>query len=80
MYPQAMVDKARALSAEGLYDREVAQMTGVPLSTVRSGVLVNVALPVPMGDKSGIARAVTACRSMNPRMRISSVSTLVMVA
>lgn len=35
MYPQAIVDEARALSARGLYDREVAQLTGVPLSTVR---------------------------------------------
>jgi hypothetical protein len=30
-----MVDRARALSAQGLYDREVAQIVGVPLSTVR---------------------------------------------
>jgi hypothetical protein len=35
MYSQALVDKARTLSAQGLYDREVAQLTGVPLSTVR---------------------------------------------
>jgi hypothetical protein len=35
MHPQATVDKARALSAQGLYDREVAQITGVPLATVR---------------------------------------------
>lgn len=35
MYPQATVDKARALSARGLFDREVARLTGVPLSTVR---------------------------------------------
>jgi hypothetical protein len=35
MYPQATVDRARSLSKQGLYDREVAQLTGVPLSTVR---------------------------------------------
>lgn len=35
MYPQAIVDTARTLSAQGLYDREVAQITGVPLPTVR---------------------------------------------
>jgi hypothetical protein len=36
MHPQATVDRARALSTQGLYDREVAQMTGVPLRTVRN--------------------------------------------
>jgi hypothetical protein len=35
MYPQATVDRVRALSKQGLYDREVAQITGVPLWTVR---------------------------------------------
>jgi hypothetical protein len=35
MHPQATVDRARALSAQGLYDREVAERTGVPLKTVR---------------------------------------------
>jgi hypothetical protein len=35
MHPRATVDRARALSAQGLYDREVAQMTGIPLGTVR---------------------------------------------
>jgi hypothetical protein len=35
MYPQATVDAALALSEHGLYDREVSQSTGVPLSTVR---------------------------------------------
>ena len=35
MYPQATVDRALALSRQGLIDREVAQITGVPLSTVR---------------------------------------------
>jgi hypothetical protein len=36
MHPRATVDRARALSAQGLYDREVAQLTGVPLRTVRN--------------------------------------------
>jgi hypothetical protein len=35
MHPQATVDKAITLSRQGLYDRQVAQITGVPLSTVR---------------------------------------------
>jgi hypothetical protein len=35
MYPQATVDAALTLSKQGLYDREVSQITGVPLSTVR---------------------------------------------
>jgi len=35
MYPQATVDKALALSRQGLNDREVAQITGVPLATIR---------------------------------------------
>jgi len=35
MYPQATVDAALTLSEQGLYDREVSQITGVPLSTVR---------------------------------------------
>jgi hypothetical protein len=35
MHPQATVDRARSLSSLGLYDREVAQITGVPLRTVR---------------------------------------------
>jgi hypothetical protein len=36
MHPQATVDRARGLSKQGLYDREVAQITGVPLQTVRN--------------------------------------------
>ena len=36
MHPQATVDRARSLSAQGLYDHEVAQITGVPLRTVRN--------------------------------------------
>jgi hypothetical protein len=36
MHPRETVDKARALSARGLYDREVAELTGVPLRTVRN--------------------------------------------
>ena len=36
MHPQATVDRARALSAEGLCDREVAQITGISLRTVRN--------------------------------------------
>src|SRR6185437_11859718 len=36
MRPQTTVDRARALSKQGLHDREVAQLTGVPLRTVRN--------------------------------------------
>jgi hypothetical protein len=36
MHPQATVDQARTLSAQGLFDREVASITGVPLRTVRN--------------------------------------------
>jgi hypothetical protein len=35
MYLQATVDAALTLSEQGLYDREVSQITGVPMSTVR---------------------------------------------
>ena len=35
MHPQATVDRARALSSQGLSDREVGRITGVPLRTVR---------------------------------------------
>jgi hypothetical protein len=35
MHPQETVDRARTLSAKGLFDREVAQITGIPLGTVR---------------------------------------------
>ncbi len=35
MHPQATVDRARRLSQQGLIDREVSQITGVPLRTVR---------------------------------------------
>jgi hypothetical protein len=35
MYPQRTVDRARRLSGQGLCDREVAQLVGVPLGTVR---------------------------------------------
>ena len=35
MHPQATVDRARALSRQGLIDREVARITGVPLSTIQ---------------------------------------------
>jgi hypothetical protein len=35
MHPQETVDRARALSAKGLYDHEVAQITGIPLRTIR---------------------------------------------
>jgi hypothetical protein len=35
VHSQAIVDRARALSNQGLYDREVAEITGVPLRTVR---------------------------------------------
>ncbi len=31
MHPQAMVDRARQLSQQGLIDREVALIIGVPL-------------------------------------------------
>lgn len=36
MHPQATVDRTRALSAEGLCDREVAEITGISLRTVRN--------------------------------------------
>lgn len=36
MHPQPTVDRARALSKQGLHDREVARLTGVPLRTVRN--------------------------------------------
>ncbi len=35
MYPQATVDRARYLSAQGLIDREVAQLTGVSIGAVQ---------------------------------------------
>ncbi len=35
MHPQATVDRARQLSQQGLFDREVAQIVGVPLSAVQ---------------------------------------------
>jgi len=35
MHPQITVDLARLLSKQGLIDREVAQITGVPISAVR---------------------------------------------
>ena len=35
MHPQTTVDLARLLSQQGLIDREVAQITGVPISAVR---------------------------------------------
>lgn len=35
MHPQETVDRARGLSAKGRYEREVAQLTGVPRRTVR---------------------------------------------
>jgi hypothetical protein len=35
MHPQATVDRARRLSQQGFIDREVSQITGVPLRTVR---------------------------------------------
>jgi hypothetical protein len=35
MHPQATVDRARALSLQGLSDREVGRITGIPLGTVR---------------------------------------------
>lgn len=35
MHPQATVDRARRLSQQGLIDREVAQITGVPLRTIQ---------------------------------------------
>jgi hypothetical protein len=36
MHPQATVDRARALSEQGVFDREVALIVGVPLRTVRN--------------------------------------------
>jgi hypothetical protein len=36
MHPQATVDRVLALSRQGLVDREVARITGVPLQTVRN--------------------------------------------
>lgn len=36
MHPQETLDRARGLSAKGLYDREVAHLTGIPLRTVRN--------------------------------------------
>jgi hypothetical protein len=36
MHPQATVDRARQLSQQGLFDREVAQIVGVPLSVVQN--------------------------------------------
>jgi hypothetical protein len=36
MHPQATVDRARQLSQQGLIDREVALIVGVPLRTVRN--------------------------------------------
>jgi hypothetical protein len=35
MHPQTTVDRARQLSEQGLFDREVAQIVGVPLSSVQ---------------------------------------------
>jgi hypothetical protein len=35
MHPQATVDRARRLSQQGLNDREVSQITGVPLRTIQ---------------------------------------------
>ncbi len=35
MYPQATVDRARALSGQGLTDREVARITGTSIAAVR---------------------------------------------
>jgi hypothetical protein len=35
MHPQATVDRARQLSQQGMIDREVAQIVGVPLSAVQ---------------------------------------------
>jgi hypothetical protein len=35
MHPQATVDRARRLSQQGLIDREVARITGVPIRTVQ---------------------------------------------
>ena len=36
VHPQTTVDRARALSELGLFDREVALIVGVPLRTVRN--------------------------------------------
>ena len=36
MHPQETVDRARALSEQGVFDREVALIVGVPLRTVRN--------------------------------------------
>ncbi len=36
MHSQATVDRARALSEQGVFDREVALIVGVPLRTVRN--------------------------------------------
>src|ERR1700728_427712 len=36
MHPQATVDRALALSGQGVLDREVALIVGVPLRTVRN--------------------------------------------
>jgi hypothetical protein len=35
MHPQTTVNRARRLSQQGLIDREVAQITGVPISTIQ---------------------------------------------
>ena len=35
MHPQTTVDKARCLSKQGLIDREVARITGVPIRTIQ---------------------------------------------
>jgi transposase len=35
MHPQATVDRARDLSRQGLIDREVALIVGVPIRTIR---------------------------------------------
>ena len=35
MHPRATVDRARRLSQQGFIDREVSQITGVPLRTIR---------------------------------------------
>ena len=36
MHPQTTVDRARALSEQGLFDNEVALIVGIPLRTVRN--------------------------------------------
>jgi hypothetical protein len=36
VHPQATVDRARGLSLQGLHDREVAEVIGIPLRTVRN--------------------------------------------